>query len=231
MDDPFHPGDASRRHEDPLESPPEGLHGSPEGDPPPRSPPSTPESSPEDHRWNGAPVTPTPGRDVDPNGSKASIETATPQSLDPAFVTVERIGNWVFTLIVALGSIVFVTLSFILGWFEPEFRIWLVPMGVGAVAFFAVLAEWHPRRVYRWTRYVVDDQFLEISRGRLLRRVITVPRSRVQHTDVVDGPLLRRFGLANLNIYTAGTQHAMVQLRGLSRADANRIRDGLIGRA
>ena len=57
-----------------------------------------------------------------------------------------------------------------------------------------------------------------------------VPRSRVQHTDVAQGPLERRYGLGTLVIYTAGTEHAKVALPGLAYADALRIRDQLLPR-
>ena len=42
-----------------------------------------------------------------------------------------------------------------------------------------------------------------------------VPRSRVQHTDVSQGPLERNHGLGTLVVYTAGTDHAKVELGGL----------------
>ena len=45
--------------------------------------------------------------------------------------------------------------------------------------------------------------------------MIHVPRSRVQHTDVSQGPVERRFGLGTLVIYTAGTDYARVDLAGL----------------
>ena len=56
-----------------------------------------------------------------------------------------------------------------------------------------------------------------------------VPRTRVQHTDVVQGPLQRLFELATLIVHTAGTQDASVGLGGLSYETALPIRDFLIG--
>ena len=58
--------------------------------------------------------------------------------------------------------------------------------------------------------------------------MINVPRSRVQHTDVSQGPIARRFGLGKLAIYTAGTEHAMVELAGLEHGRAMRIREHLL---
>ncbi len=82
-----------------------------------------------------------------------------------------------------------------------------------------------PRWVYENTWYIVRPQGLEIHRGIVWKSVVNVPRSRVQHIDVVQGPILRRFGLATLTLYTAGTHHAAVALTGISYETAIRIRD------
>jgi uncharacterized protein len=91
---------------------------------------------------------------------------------------------------------------------------------------------WHSQRWpaidYRHTWYRVDDRGIEIRRGVFWRDVTNVPRSRVQHTDVSQGPLERRYGLATLVIYTAGTDHAKVTLDGLDHAVAMSIREHLM---
>jgi membrane protein YdbS with pleckstrin-like domain len=50
----------------------------------------------------------------------------------------------------------------------------------------------------------------------------------VQHTDVSQGPLQRRYGLATLTVHTAGTENAQVQLPGLPHDVALSIRDHLL---
>ena len=55
-----------------------------------------------------------------------------------------------------------------------------------------------------------------------------MPLARVQHTDVHQGPLMRRFGLAKLIVHTAGTENSAVELNGLSFATAQRLRDALV---
>jgi len=82
---------------------------------------------------------------------------------------------------------------------------------------------------YRHTSYVVSAGGIRIRRGVVWRSVCTIPRSRVQHTDVGQGPIERAFGLATLVIYTAGTHHAAVPLGGLARETALAIRDHLLG--
>jgi membrane protein YdbS with pleckstrin-like domain len=91
---------------------------------------------------------------------------------------------------------------------------------------------WHFRRwpaiAYRHTWYRVDARGLEIRRGVIWRGVTNVPRSRVQHTDVAQGPLDRRYGLGTLVVHTAGTDHAKVMLEGLDHGVALAIREQLM---
>jgi hypothetical protein len=57
-----------------------------------------------------------------------------------------------------------------------------------------------------------------------------VPFGRVQHIDVVQGPLQRRFGVGSLVLHTAGTRSAAVLLPGLAAAEAERMRDHIRGK-
>jgi membrane protein YdbS with pleckstrin-like domain len=91
---------------------------------------------------------------------------------------------------------------------------------------------WHAHRWpaidYRHASYRIDGRCLEIRRGVYWRTIVAVPRSRVQHTDVSQGPLERRLGLGTLVVYTAGTDHARVSLGGLEHARALLLREQLL---
>jgi hypothetical protein len=104
----------------------------------------------------------------------------------------------------------------------------LLACGLLVIALLIWLASREPRWVFRNTSYRVSDQGIQIRKGILWKQVIDVPRSRIQHTDVMQGPLGRRFGIAKLTIHTAGTQHSSVELDGLAREVALEIRDYLI---
>ena len=97
-----------------------------------------------------------------------------------------------------------------------------------ATAFWAFVATWWPKVRYRHTRYRTDENGFTIKRGVLWRGVTSIPKARVQHTDVVQGLIQRRYGLGKLIIHTAGTQDASVSLSGLPHDKALTIRDFLI---
>ena len=150
--------------------------------------------------------------------------------LDPRFIPFQRAVGWIVTASIAAGSLVAIVIFVLtesrgvvlvaLAWIA-----WLgVSVGTGWFCY-----RW-PELEYRHTAYRVDDHGIEIHSGVYWREVTNVPRSRVQHTDVAQGPLERRYGLGTLVIYTAGTEHAKVALPGLAHADALGIRDQLLPR-
>jgi uncharacterized protein len=71
---------------------------------------------------------------------------------------------------------------------------------------------------------------LWVDRGVWWRSETFVPRARVQHTDVQQGPIARRYGIASLKVFTAGAGHGEIEIDGLIHADALWLRDELLGR-
>lgn len=145
--------------------------------------------------------------------------------LDPRYVTLQRELGWYWTAAVAV--VLLIALAVVVG---P--RRWYVSLPIWLIVTPA-LAYWSYRWAeveYRHTSYRVDDDGIEIRSGVFWRAVSNVPRSRVQHTDVAQGPLERKHGLGRLIIYTAGTQHSRVELPGLEHQTALNIRDHLLPR-
>jgi membrane protein YdbS with pleckstrin-like domain len=97
------------------------------------------------------------------------------------------------------------------------------PVGTLAAAF----AWWFPAVSHRHLRYRVDPKGLRIRRGVFWRTTIWIPITRVQHTDVSQGPLQRQFELATLTVHTAGTANASIPLSGLEHGVATRLSDHL----
>ena len=148
--------------------------------------------------------------------------------LDPKSVLAGRLGGaivaggFTFLSLAAIGLVLGLRTGFrpywpvvVLFWFVAVAAVWALGLG------------W-PALEYRYTSYRLTEREITIRRGVLWREVVTVPLSRVQHTDLSQGPLSRAFGLAVLTIHTAGTEHAAVALGGLAVGDAARIRDRLL---
>lgn len=107
----------------------------------------------------------------------------------------------------------------------PQYLNW--GLWVLFVVVMAFLQFWVPYLAHHRYRYRINDQGLEIHRGVWWRSQIHVPRSRIQHTDVSQGPLERLLGLAHLVVHTAGTHNASTALTGIAYADALAAREEL----
>lgn len=108
-----------------------------------------------------------------------------------------------------------------------------LPFGVitGPVALIAItLALVMPGRRYRRWGYQEAADDLTIWHGVMTRFETVVPLFRVQHIDIGQGPIERLFGVNRLILHTAGTQHSKVELPGLSRETAERLRDEIRAR-
>jgi membrane protein YdbS with pleckstrin-like domain len=161
---------------------------------------------------------------VDAAGSLGFPE-GEPQKLDPRVIQVDHITNWITTGVLAVGGTITPALSTPHGW-----RLVAI---AGTLALVAGLWWFGHRWVYlayAHTSYTVTPAGCEIRRGVVWRHVIHVPRSRIQHTDVTQGPLQRAFELATLVLYTAGTTHAKVELSGVAFGPAMAIREYLLQR-
>lgn len=163
-----------------------------------------------------------------PASPVASVADGVRRGLDPRHVTTERIASWIFTAGVCCGVVVGLLFVWIPGWLALGWCIAASSAGLALIGGLCCLAQFYPPLDHRRRSYVVSPAGVEICKGVLWRSVVSVARSRVQHTDVVQGPLQRRYRLATLIIYTAGTEHAAIDLAGLARETAIAIRDFLV---
>jgi membrane protein YdbS with pleckstrin-like domain len=84
-----------------------------------------------------------------------------------------------------------------------------------------------PARKYRHWGYDMGADRLQIVRGYMFYRDTIVPFGRIQHIDVDQGPIDRRYGLATLTVHTAGNHNSKVALPGLALADASAMREAI----
>ncbi|RRQ52701.1 PH domain-containing protein [Sphingorhabdus wooponensis] len=135
--------------------------------------------------------------------------------LDPAFITTSRIAT-------ALGL-----LPFVIGAGVLEFA-QLLPPGsflVPILLVYAFVVFTVPARKYRHWGYDMGTDRLRVVRGYMFYRDTIVPFARIQHIDVDQGPIDRRYGLATLTVHTAGNHNSTVALPGLAHPDALAMRE------
>jgi uncharacterized protein len=175
------------------------------------------------------PSTATPASAVDPQPT-VGIADGVRRQLDPQYVPFQRTVGLIVTAVMSVGLLV----AALVLWLTAEWPRWadlaLAPAWLGLSAALGWLSYAWPAYEYRHTSYALDADGIEIRSGVWWRAVLNVPRSRVQHIDVSQGPLERTYSLGRLVIYTAGTAHSRVELPGLNYETAFLMRNHLLPR-
>jgi membrane protein YdbS with pleckstrin-like domain len=160
--------------------------------------------------------------------SDGEVADGVDRRLDPRHISHQQRVGWIVAAFVT--GIAFIAAFGV--WVSTGFSLIGLAGTGGAWLVLSALLAWRaqawPEIAYRHASYKVDAQGIEIRRGVFWRTITSVPRSRVQHTDVSQGPLERTHELGTLVVYTAGTDHARVDLPGLTHARALRIREHLL---
>lgn len=103
-----------------------------------------------------------------------------------------------------------------------------VASGLAAAVLVALLVRRYACRRYAHTRYALADDGFLLRTGVWWRSEVFVPHQRIQHVDVTEGPLARRFGLATLALHSAGAHLNTASVSGLAADTAFAVRDRLL---
>lgn len=153
-----------------------------------------------------------------------------PRALERAWIRAEAETGLIATGVVAAASAIGLAAAAAFhlvedAWLGILTAAWLVL----APALLWLAVRW-PRWEYPRAGYRILPDRIESWRGLFWRRAWSVPCSRVQFTDVSQGPIQRRHGIATLQVHTAGVASSEVSVPGLPHALALEIRDWLVSR-
>lgn len=124
-----------------------------------------------------------------------------------------------FIQIAVLTTIYLILLYILKDSFVPLY----IKIGVGLVLaiYFIVIVLVTPNLRWDILSYEVRDQEIEIQTGLFIVKRTIIPIIRVQHVDVMQGPLIKKKNLANIDITTAATTHTIPLL---DSKDADELR-------
>ncbi len=121
-------------------------------------------------------------------------------------------------LLLALGALVF----------RPYSIGHSLPLALLGAALCALAWYYAGQRHARYRIRLQPVQGVVVERGVWWREQIWLPIARLQHLDVVQGPLERRWSMATLVLHTAGSHKHETRLPGLKLAEAQALRDALL---
>lgn len=109
-------------------------------------------------------------------------------------------------MVIAAGGVFW--LSHVFSW-----PVWVVIAAVGAIILHVYLYVYlFPLLRWKRWRYEVREQEIELQQGVFVVKRTLVPMIRVQHVDTRQGPLLKKYGLATVDVSTAATVHEIPAL-------------------
>ncbi|WP_249705328.1 PH domain-containing protein [Bacillus zhangzhouensis] len=129
-----------------------------------------------------------------------------------------RLQNGIISLIFLLIIIGVFIASYYFQW-----PYWIGAILVGLWILQIIFGIWLiPKIRHHIWRYEVFENEIEIQHGLISVTRVIVPMVRVQHVDTSQGPLLRRYRLASVQISTAATVH---DIPALELEEADELRD------
>ena len=111
---------------------------------------------------------------------------------------------------------------------------WIIPVVQGEmVGFFIAFPLWLVVNSLLWLEtvksfairgYLLRQHDISYRKGFLKFSLITIPYTRIQHSEITQGPLARAMKLSTLNIFTAGGSSSDLKIPGLDPEDAQKLR-------
>ncbi len=140
--------------------------------------------------------------------------------MHPNFLRVSLIERAIFAVLtIAVGTAVAVLVPS-----QP----WIPLLVMGAVLLLTGLGAVLKTIEVNNIAYQVREHDVSYRSGVLVKTVETVPFVRVQHARITQGPVQRRFGLATLEVNSAGPD---LNIHGLPASDAERLKVLVVERA
>jgi len=116
----------------------------------------------------------------------------------------------------------------------PVFSSWwwlwmliILVLGSTLVFFF----RWLIRKRFEVEGFALRQRDVIHKYGYLWRGQTVVPFSRVQHVEITQGPIAKRFGLGTIRIFTAGGSSSDLNISGIEMEEAHRIKSFIVQKA
>ncbi|SNR15084.1 PH domain-containing protein [Tenacibaculum jejuense] len=148
------------------------------------------------------------------------ISNVTFKSIEKRYLKVLLLSAFSYILFIVLGSVLF--LEKVIRKKEEGFPFYIIYISLIVLTILYILniILGFPKR-----KYVIREQDITYKSGFITRTMVTVPFSRIQHVEIDEGIFSRIFKLASLSVYTAGDSSDDLEIRGLSKDQALKIKE------
>lgn len=147
------------------------------------------------------------------------VEEVPLQPIEPSYWKVLQL-EWLITatifLVIGGSAVLFI---------KPIQTSPIIGLASGAWLLITTTSYWIMRQSFKRKAYALRDKDALYRTGWVVRRLEVCPFNRIQHCSIHAGPLERRYGLASISLYTAGSEGSDLRIPGLTEATAASIRE------
>jgi membrane protein YdbS with pleckstrin-like domain len=147
------------------------------------------------------------------------LELQKVNSLYKKIMIIERVVLWFILLVGVAAALYFSTLT--------GKQWWLLGGGFLLFVLLAMLL-FTANKSFENMGYALRKHDFVFRKGWLFEKLHIIPLKKMQHIQIKQGPLERRYGLASLKIFTAGGASAEITLGGLTKLEAEQLKDWLV---
>ncbi len=151
----------------------------------------------------------------------ASIEDIRFESLEDNYRKVLLYFNILFFGIPILTALL------LLGFVENEY-IFILVLIIGGLLLLAILSIALINKSFKMKGLAIRNRDIIYKSGFIFRKITTIPFNRVQHVEINQGPIEKRFDLSTLEVFTAGGVASDLKVPGLKYENAQRLRAFII---
>ena len=155
---------------------------------------------------------------IDP-GTLPKAEEVSLQRIEPSYWKVQLL-QWLITslVVLAVGTI---AIYFIKKLHSSLF----ISLAAGAWLLLAAVQYFVSQKSFNRKAYAVREKDVLYRTGWIIRSLHVCPFNRIQHCSVHSGPLERRYGLASISLFTAGSEGSDMTIPGLTEEKASALRE------
>lgn len=143
--------------------------------------------------------------------------------LDKKLLNVMRI-NMIILPVVAISA--FCIFNYITEEFTLNVQLYII----GAIVCLTIVNYFYASVSYKYRGYALREKDISYKKGYIWRSAITIPFNRIQHTEIKEGAISRFFSLQTVKFYTAGGSTSDLQIAGLNKKDAQKVKEYVNGK-
>lgn len=145
------------------------------------------------------------------------LEEVQYESLSESYKRVRFLESFIYLIIILIGVLV-------VYYFFPRWGIFQYPYVLGGLGLaISIFVYFSIRIKFANTGYALRKKDILFKTGWLVRKQVSFPISRIQHSAVQSNFIERYFGLSSIAVYTAGSGSDDLLIRGLNKEDAEKI--------